>query len=254
MIRYKSPSEIEVMRQGGQILVRVLAEVVQESRVGASLKSLDSLAEKLIAGYNAKPSFKGYRTGESGRAYPASLCISLNHEVVHGVPDDRVLKQGDVVSLDLGVFYNGFHTDGAVTIGVGPISEEAKRLIFVTQGALDLAVGRLEVGVDWGSVACEIKKYVESAGFSVVRDLTGHGIGGALQEDPSLPNFGRPDDGPVLAEGMVIAVEPMVAAGRAAVEIGLDGFVYQTKDKSLAAHFEHTVAITKDGALVLTQL
>lgn len=253
VITYKSPAEINIMRQGGQILARVLAEVVQEARAGVSLKSLDSLAEKLIAGYNARPSFKGYRTSGSGRAYPASLCISLNHEVVHGVPDDRILKQGDIVSLDLGVFYNGFHIDGAVTVGVGQISEEAKRLIFVTQEALDLAIGQLEVGIDWGNVAYEIKKYVESAGFSVVRDLTGHGIGRNLQEDPFLPNFGRPGDGPVLAEGMVIAVEPMVAAGRPEVEVGLDGFVYETKDKSLAAHFEHTLAITKEGAEVLTR-
>lgn len=254
MIDIKTPSEIQIMRQGGQILAHVLAEVVQEARAGVSLKSLDSLAEKLIAGYDAQPSFKGYCAGGSGRAYPASLCISLNHEVVHGVPDDRVLKQGDIVSLDLGIFYNGFHTDGAVTIGAGQISDEAKRLIFVTKEALDLAVGRIKAGVDWGGIAHEIKKYAESAGFSVVRDLTGHGVGRNLQEDPSLSNFGQLGDGPVLKEGMVIAVEPMIAVGRPEVKVGLDGFVYETKDKSLAAHFEHTVAITKDGVLVLTQL
>lgn len=254
MITHKSPAEIKIMRQGGQILARVLAEVVQETQVGVNLKSLDSLAEKLIVGYNAKPSFKGYRAGGSSKAYPASLCISLNHEVVHGVPDDRVLKHGDIVSLDLGVFYNGFHTDAAVTIGVGQISEGAKRLIFVTKEALDLAVNRIKTGIDWGSVAHEIKKYAESAGFSVVRDLTGHGIGRNLQEDPCLPNFGQPGDGPILKEGMIIAIEPMIAVGRPEVKVGLDGFVYQTKDKSLAAHFEHTVAVTKDGALVLTQV
>ncbi|MBI4120493.1 MAG: type I methionyl aminopeptidase, partial [Parcubacteria group bacterium] len=208
----------------------------------------------LILGYNGRPSFKGYRPAGSARAYPASLCISLNHEVVHAVPDDRMLKQGDIVSLDLGVYYGGFHTDGATTIGIGKISDEAKRLIFVTQGALDMAVGRIKAGVDWGSIAHEIKEYAESAGFSVVRDLTGHGIGRALQEDPHLPNFGRSGEGPRLAEGMVIAVEPMVAAGRPEVEMGLDGFVYQTKDKSLAAHFEHTVAVTKDGVSVLTRM
>jgi methionyl aminopeptidase len=254
VITTKTSKEIEIMRQGGDILARVLYEVSQEARVGVSLKTLDNLAEKLIAGYGARPSFKGYRSDNLSKAYPASLCISLNNEVVHGVPDERVLKNGDIVSLDAGVLYNGFHNDSALTVGVGEITNQAKELIWITKKALELAIDKIKPGRAWGDIAFGIQKYVTEAGFDVVRDLTGHGIGRQLQEDPFLPNFGKKGEGPLLKEGMVIAVEPMVVAGRPEVEIGLDGFVYQTKDKKLAAHFEHTVAISKNGALVLTQL
>lgn len=254
MITVKSSREIETMRQGGKILARVLQEIAAEAKVGVSLKHLDSLAEKLVLGYDAKPSFKGYKPAGAKRAYPASLCVSLNHEVVHGVPDERVLKEGDIVSLDLGVLYGGYHTDSAVTLGVGDISRAAQELLLVTEGVLDLAVSMVKPGVYWGDIASEIQRHVESAKFSVVRELTGHGVGRGLQEDPYLPNYGEPGDEPLLKEGMVIAIEPMVAMGRPQVEIGLDGFVYETKDKSLAAHFEHTVAVTPKGAEVLTSL
>ncbi|MEK7078362.1 MAG: type I methionyl aminopeptidase [Patescibacteria group bacterium] len=252
MIFIKSKEEIEIMRRGGQILARVLSEVAAEVRAGISLKELDNLAEKLILGSDARPSFKGYKPAGAKRAYPATLCVSLNHEVVHGVPDDRIIKEGDVVGLDLGVFYEGFHTDSAVTIGIGQISESAQKLIAVTKKSLDLAIQIITPGIYWGDVAYEISFFVENNKFSVVRDLTGHGIGRNLQEDPFLPNFGRKGDEPLLKEGMVIAVEPMVVAGRPEVEIGLDGFVYQTRDQGLAAHFEHTLAVTKDGVEVLT--
>lgn len=254
MISLKTTEEIEIMRQGGDILARVLYEVAQEARAGVSLKTLDNLAEKLIVGYGARPSFKGYRQDNLSKAYPASLCVSLNYEVVHGVPDERMLKKGDVVSLDAGVFYNGFHNDSALTLAVGEVTTQAKELIWVAKKALELAIEKIKPGRAWGDIAYSIKKYVMEAGFDVVRELTGHGIGRQLQEDPSLPNFGRKGDEPLLKEGMVIAVEPMVVAGRPEVEIGLDGFVYQTKDKSLSAHFEHTIAVTKNGALALTQL
>ncbi len=254
MITIKSKEEIELMRRGGQILARVLNEVAAEIRAGVNLKKLDNLAEKLILGSDARPSFKGYKPAGANKAYPAALCVSLNHEVVHGVPDDRIIKEGDVVSVDLGVFYEGFHTDGAVTVGVGQISEAAQKLIAVTKESLDLAIQMITPGIYWGDVAHEIKKFVEGEKFSVVRDLTGHGIGKNLQEDPFLPNFGRKGDEPLLKEGMVIAVEPMVVMGRPEVEIGLDGFVYQTRDKGLAAHFEHTLAVTKNGAEILTIL
>ncbi len=252
MIFIKSKEEIEIMRRGGQILARVLSEVAVEVRAGVNLKKLDNLAEKLILGSDARPSFKGYKPTGANKAYPAALCVSLNHEVVHGVPDDRIIKEGDVVGLDLGVFYEGFHTDGAVTIGVGQISETTQKLIAVTKESLDLAIQMITPGVYWGDVAYEIKKFVEDNKFSVVRDLTGHGIGKNLQEDPFLPNFGRKGDEPLLKEGMVIAVEPMVVMGRPEVEIGLDGFVYQTRDQGLAAHFEHTLAVVKDGVDILT--
>lgn len=254
MIELKSQREIEIMRQGGNILARVLSEVAAEVKPGVSLKYLDNLAEMLITGYGGRPSFKGYRPHGSKKAYPASLCVSLNHEVVHGVPDDRLIKDGDVVGLDLGVFYGGYHTDSALTVGAGNISDEAGELILATRGALDLALGKIGSGIYWGDVASAIQRYVESTGFSVVRELTGHGVGRGLQEDPFLPNYGRAGDGPLLKEGMVIAVEPMVAAGRPEVEIGVDGFVYQTRDKGLAAHFEHTLAVAKNGAEVLTRL
>ena len=252
MITIKSPSEIEIMRQGGKILARVLQELAAEVKAGVSLKYLDDLAEKLVSGYDAKPSFKGYKPAGAKRAYPASLCISLNCEVVHGVPDDRVLKGGDVVSLDLGVLYEGFHTDSAVTLGVGDVSNKAKQLMLVTEGALDLAVSMVKPGVYWGDIASKIQHHVESAKFSVVRELTGHGVGRGLQEDPYLPNYGQPGDEPLLKEGMVIAIEPMVAMGRPEVKVGLDGFVYETRDQSLAAHFEHTVVVTSRGVDVLT--
>ncbi|MEK7609319.1 MAG: type I methionyl aminopeptidase [Patescibacteria group bacterium] len=252
MITIKSPSEIETMRQGGKILARVLQEIAAEVKIGVSLKYLDDLAEKLVSGYDAKPSFKGYKPAGAKRAYPASLCVSLNCEVVHGVPDDRVLKGGDVVSLDLGVLYEGFHTDSAVTLGVGDVSNKAKQLMLVTEGALDLAVSMVKPGVYWGDIASKIQHHVESAKFSVVRELTGHGVGRGLQEDPYLPNYGQPGDEPLLKEGMVIAIEPMVAMGRPEVKVGLDGFVYETRDQSLAAHFEHTVVVTSRGVDVLT--
>lgn len=254
MITIKSKEEIELIRRGGQILARVLQEVVAEVKPGIGLKFLDNLAEKLILGCDARPSFKGYKPAGANKAYPAALCVSLNHEVVHGVPDDRIIKEGDVVGLDLGVFYEGFHTDGAVTIGVGQISEAAQKLIAVTKKSLGLAIQMITPGIYWGDIAFEIKKFTEGEKFSVVRDLTGHGIGKNLQEDPFLPNFGRKGDEPLLKEGMVIAVEPMIVAGRPEVEIGLDGFVYQTRDKGLAAHFEHTLAVTKNGAEILTIL
>ncbi|MBI2465741.1 MAG: type I methionyl aminopeptidase [Candidatus Sungbacteria bacterium] len=254
MIHIKSEKEIEIMRQGGKILARVLQELVSEIKIGVSLNYLDDLAEKLILGYDAKPSFKGYKPAGAKKSYPASLCISLNNEVVHGVPDERRLKSGDVVSLDLGVLYGGYHTDSAITLGVGGVSGRAEELMLVTEGALDLAVDMVKPGVFWGDIAHEIQRHVESAKFSVVRELTGHGVGRGLQEDPYLPNYGEPGDEPVLKEGMVIAIEPMVAVGRPQVEMGLDGFVYQTKDKSLAAHFEHTVAVTKNGVEILTKI
>ncbi len=241
------------MRQGGGILARVLNEVVDEIRVGISLKELDNLAEKLILGYDAKPSFKGYKPPGAKKTYPATLCISLNSEVVHGVPDDRILKEGDIVSIDLGVFYEGFHSDSAVTVGVGQISDRAQKLINVTKESLDLAIAEVRPGIFWGDIAFGIKKRVEAEKFSVIRELTGHGVGRNLQEDPFLPNFGQKGDEPLLKEGMVIAIEPMVSVGGPDVEIGPDGFVYQTRDKSLAAHFEHTIAVVKDGFEILTQ-
>ena len=253
MIHIKSLQEIETMRQGGNILARVLQELAAEVKAGVSLRHLDNLAEKLVIGYNAKPSFKGYKPTGAKKAYPASLCVSLNYEVVHGVPDDRVLKNGDVVSLDLGVLYNGYHTDSAVTLSLGQVPDQVQKLILVTESALDLAISQVKPGVYWGDIAFEIQHHVELSGFSVVRELTGHGVGRNLQEDPYLPNYGRKGDEQLLKEGMVLAIEPMVVVGRPEVELGPDGFVYQTKDKSLAAHSEHTVVVTAKGAEILTR-
>ncbi|MEK7174900.1 MAG: type I methionyl aminopeptidase, partial [Patescibacteria group bacterium] len=225
----KSKEEIEIMRQGGKILARVLQELAAEVKAGAGLKHLDGLAEKLVLSYGAQPSFKGYKPAGAKKAYPASLCLSLNHEVVHGVPDDRILKDGDIIGLDLGVLHNGYHTDGAITLGVGQVSKSARQLMLVTEDVLDLAVGLVKPNIYWGDIACQIQRRVESAGFSVVRELTGHGVGRGLQEDPYLPNYGRKGEGPLLKEGWVLAIEPMVAVGRPEVELGPDGFVYQTR-------------------------
>jgi methionyl aminopeptidase len=243
----KSPAEIERMAAANGLVARILAELAGVTAPGVTTRDLDSLAERRIAEAGARPAFKGYR------GYPATLCASVNEQVVHGIPSDRQLLDGDIVSLDMGVVMDGFYGDSAITVGVGDIAPEAGRLLRVTEEALERAIDRVRAGARLSDIGHAVQQVVEANGFSVVREFVGHGIGAALHEEPQIPNYGEPGRGPRLAEGMVLAIEPMVNAGKPAVKVLSDGWTAVTRDGSLSAHFEHTVAVTADGARVLTR-
>jgi methionyl aminopeptidase len=244
----KSVSEIERMRTANMLVADVLHELETLVAPGVTTADLDAAAEKLVRAAGAEPAFKGYR------GYPATLCASINEEVVHGIPSKkRALGDGDIVSLDMGVKLNGFYGDSAVTVPVGRVSDGVLKLLKVTQEALELAIAQVRVGGRVSDIGHAVQRHVEANGFSVVREFVGHGIGSSLHEDPQIANYGEPGRGPRLAEGMVLAIEPMVNMGRSAVKVLADGWTAVTKDGSLSAHFEHTVAVTRDGPLVLTQ-
>ena len=248
MIVCKSASEIERMRAANMLVADVLHELETLVAPGVTTADLDAAAEKLVRAAGAEPAFKGYR------GYPATLCASINEEVVHGIPSKkRALGDGDIVSLDMGVKLNGFYGDSAVTVPVGRVSDGVLKLLKVTQEALELAIAQVRVGGRVSDIGHAVQRHVEANGFSVVREFVGHGIGSSLHEDPQIANYGEPGRGPRLAEGMVLAIEPMVNMGRSAVKVLADGWTAVTKDGSLSAHFEHTVAVTRDGPLVLTQ-
>jgi methionyl aminopeptidase len=213
---------------------------------------LDTIAEELTLRKKAVPAFKGYSV--AGRVYPRCLCASVNEEIVHGIPSSRPLREGDIIGLDYGVIYDGFYGDAAITVGVGKVSEEAQRLMDVTEQSLYRGIQELHEGKRLGDLGAAVQRLAEGAGFSVVRAFVGHGIGKKLHEEPPVPNYGEPDRGLRLKEGMVLAIEPMVNAGSYEVEIKEDGWTAVTKDGSLAAHFEHSVAITKEGPYILSQL
>jgi methionyl aminopeptidase len=225
-------------------------------RPGITTMELEKLAESLILKAGGKCSFKGYKSkdGESIRPYPYCLCTSVNEEIVHVPPSERVLKEGDVLKIDIGILYKGFHTDMAITVPVGKVSFEAQRLIRVTKKALKLAIKKAKPGNTFGDIGNTIQRYVESQGFNVVRELCGHGIGRELHEEPQILNYGKRKTGEKIKEGMVFCIEPMVTAGDWHLKRTKDGFGYQTVDGSLTAHFEHTVAVTKNGGRVLTNL
>jgi methionyl aminopeptidase len=244
----KSASEIERMRAANMLVADVLHELETLVAPGVTTADLDAAAERLVRAAGAEPAFKGYR------GYPATLCASINEEVVHGIPSKkRALGEGDIVSLDMGVKLNGFFGDSAVTVPVGRVSDSVLKLLKVTQEALELAIAQVRVGGRVSDIGHAVQRHVEANGFSVVREFVGHGIGSALHEDPQIANYGEPGRGPRLAEGMVLAIEPMVNMGRSAVKVLSDGWTAVTKDGSLSAHFEHTVAVTRDRPLVLTQ-
>ena len=248
MIVCKSASEIERMRAANMLVADVLHELETLVAPGVTTADLDGAAEKLVRAAGAEPAFKGYR------GYPATLCASINEEVVHGIPSKkRALGEGDIVSLDMGVKLNGFYGDSAVTVPVGRVSDGVLKLLKVTQEALELAIAQVRVGGRVSDIGHAVQRHVEANGFSVVREFVGHGIGSSLHEDPQIANYGEPGRGPRLAEGMVLAIEPMVNMGRSAVKVLADGWTAVTRDGSLSAHFEHTVAVTRDGPLVLTQ-
>ncbi len=247
MIVCKSPAEIERMRKANALVADVLAELAAMVAPGVTTADLDARAEALVRAGGAEPAFKGYR------GYPATLCASVNEQVVHGIPSDRALLEGDIISLDMGVKLNGFYGDSAVTVPVGTVAPEVLTLLRVTRESLEKGIAQVRLGGRVSDIGHAIQQHVEASGFSVVREFVGHGIGAALHEDPQIANYGEPGHGPRLAEGMVLAIEPMVNMGKPAVRVLRDGWTAVTRDGSLSAHFEHTVAVTKGGPLVLTQ-
>ena len=245
-IELKGPEEIAVMREAGRADAEVLAILRQEIRPGLVLKKLDDIVRREFAKRKVVPTFLNYQ------GYPARACVSLNDEVVHGIPDSRILQEGDIVSIDLGATYKGFVGDAAITVGVGRISPVAERLVRVTEEALWQGIKAAKAGARLGQISAAIQTHAEGNGFSVVREYVGHGVGRSMHEEPQVPNFGPPDRGPLLQKGMTLALEPMVTAGNWQTKKDSDGWTVRTADGSLAAHFEHTIVITEGEAEVLT--
>lgn len=244
----KSPREITQMRGAGRVVAAVLEEVGKKVRPGITTAELDDIAVSEVKKRGAEASFKGYR------GFPASICTSVNEEVVHGIPGSRVLQEGEIISLDFGALLNGFHGDAAVTVGVGKISTEAQKIIDATRGALQAGIAAARIGARLGDVSAAIQSYAEARGFSVVREYVGHGIGRELHEDPQVPNFGVTGEGPVLQKGMTMALEPMLNAGGWRTRVAEDKWTVVTADGRLSAHFEHTIVIDENGPGILTEL
>lgn len=249
MIVLKSPTELDTMRAAGRLAARVLQAVSNKAAPGVTTLELEGVAEEEIAKAGATPAFKGYRD------YPCVLCTSINDEIVHGIPSERKLEAGDIVSIDVGVKLNGYYADSAITLALEPVAPERARLMRVTREALAHAVRQARAGNDLGEISAAVQRHVEAAGFSVVREFVGHGIGRELHEEPQVPNYVQSGlgHGPKLEPGMVLAIEPMVAAGSAAVKMRPDRWTAVTSDGSSAAHFEHCVAVTKNGPWILTE-
>lgn len=248
MVVTKTADEIACMRRAGRLAARVVREVARTVVPGATTAELDRTAETYIRDGGGVPSFKDYR------GYPASICASVDAEVVHGIPGPRVLVEGSIVSIDLGVFLDGFHADVALTVPVGEVKPEVRRLLAITERALEAGVAAAKPGGFLGDIGWAVQSVVEAAGFSVVRDYAGHGIGRTLHEDPQVPNAGRPRTGMALQPGMTLAIEPMVNAGGPGVVLDADGWTVRTLDRTWSAHAEHTVAVTADGPMILTGL
>jgi len=248
VIEIKSSREIEQLKKSNAIVAEIFEKLKKTAAPGVTTRELDRIAEEMILKRGAIPAFKGYRN------YPATLCVSINEEVVHGIPGPRRLKEGDIVSIDVGVNLNGYFGDAAITLPVGEIDQKAKRLMEVTEKALQIGIEMARVGNRLYDISHAIQKWVESNGFSVVRDFVGHGIGKSLHEEPQIPNFGSPGQGPRLEKGMVFALEPMVNEGTHEVKILSDGWTVVTADGKRSAHFEHTIAITDGKAEILSML
>jgi methionyl aminopeptidase len=248
MIILKSPKELARMREAGRIVAEVLTELRERIKPGVTTAELDAFVYDFITKHKAFPSFKGYR------GFPASLCVSVNEEVVHGVPGKRVLREGDIVSLDVGAIYRGYHGDAAITVGVGEINEVARRLIEAAEGALLAGISAMRPGKRVGDVSWAIQSYAESRGYSVVREYTGHGIGRKMHEDPQIPNFGKPGKGARLKPGMTFALETMLNMGDWETVVLENGWTVITQDRKLSAHFEHTVAVTDGEPEILTKI
>lgn len=248
MILYKSEKDIEYMRQSGKVAALILDTVAKSVEPGVTTQELNNIAEKLIKEHGVKPAFKNYE------GFPAVICTSVNEVIVHGVPNSEPLQEGDIVGLDFGVIYEGWYSDTAVTVGVGEITPEARRIMKAAKKALRLGIKKAKPGSTTGDIGNTIQRYVEEEGYSVVRDLVGHGIGRDLHEDPYVPNFGKRREGVEIKPGMVIAIEPMIIAGNPELKLHSDNFGYASKNKFLTAHFEHTVAISENGPEILTKL
>ncbi|BER92797.1 MAG: methionyl aminopeptidase [Candidatus Atribacteria bacterium] len=246
MSRITSPEDVKKIKRSGQILASVIEKLRTLIAPGIKTRFLDEVAENLIRERGAQPAFKGYR------GYPASICVSINDQVVHGIPGERVIEKGDLVSIDIGVVYEGFYTDAAFSVVVGNSNPRALRLVEIARKALFAGISNALPGKRIGDISWSIQKTVEKAGFSVVRDFVGHGVGTALHEEPQIPNFGKRKEGPVIEEGMVLAIEPMVNEKDYKVRVLEDGWTVVTLDGGLSAHFEHTIMVTKDGPEVLT--
>lgn len=260
MISIKTPEEIEIMVEGGRLLAGIMQKLEDQVRPGITTKYLDKVAEDLVLSSGAQCSFKGYQ------GYPACLCTSVNEEIVHAVPSERIIKEGDIISLDFGLLWKGFHTDMAITVPVGNTSPEKKKLIEVTKKALEIGIGKVKSGNYIGDISSAIQKYAEGEGFNLVRELCGHGIGRELHEDPEVMNAisfkgeqeknieYQGDAAIKIKEGMVFCIEPMVTVGDWRIKKGADGFGFITKDNSLSCHFEHMIAVTKNGYKILTKI
>jgi len=248
MILLKSPQELAKMEVANQIVAEILGEIKKRVGPGVETRELDELAEEMCRDRGVEPAFKGYR------GYPRSICISVNEEIVHGIPGPRRLKAGDVVSLDFGVKYRGYYGDAALTVAVGQVSFRALELLDITEKSLYAGIGQARVGKHLSDISHAVQTMVEGAGFGVIREFVGHGIGRSLHEDPQIPNFGPPGQGPLLQAGMTLAIEPMTTMGTWQVKILKDGWTAVTQDGSYSAHFEHTVAVTENGPLILSKL
>ena len=250
-ITIKSPRELNLMREAGKVVAEAKAAVRNAVQPGATSREMDALAEEVIRGRGAIPSFKGYKP-TSSKPFPATICFSFNDEIVHGIPGDRKMREGDIVSIDFGAIVDGFHGDSAFTMGVGKISEKASLLIKVTKESLDEGIKKAIPGTRLTNISHAVQKYAEGKGFSVVREYVGHGIGRALHEEPQVPNYGKPGLGPRLRPGMALAIEPMLNVGTWRTKGLGDGWTIVTADGELSAHFEHTIAITENGPEILT--
>ncbi len=253
MIHLKSPGELEKMRQAGRIVAEVLELMRERVAPGVTTGKLNALAEALISSHDAIPSFKGYPPG-SAHPFPTAICASVNEELVHGIPGPRVLQEGDVISIDVGAIREGYHGDAAVTLPVGEISADTRRLLAVTEGALCAGIAQARAGNRSGDISAAIQEYAERHGYNVVREYTGHGIGRRMHEDPQVPNFGEPGRGVYLRPGMTIALEPMVLAGDYLVRVLDDNWTVVSADGQLTAHFEHTIVVQDGEAEILTRL
>jgi methionyl aminopeptidase len=249
--------EIEILREGGKRLAEILNLVAKEVKSGVKVRDLNKMAEDLAREKGDGLAFLGYKPGGSPKPYPAGLCVSINDEAVHGVPngkEDKILKEGDIVTLDMGLIHKGLYTDSAITIPVGEIDEKAKELLSVTKKALEMAIEKARAGNKVGEIGFTVEQYVKRKGFVPAEDLGGHGLGNSVHEEPFVPNIGPKDRGPVLEEGMVIAIEPIINEGGKRIYLDKDGFTLKTVDGKRSAQFEHTVLITDDNPVILTEL
>jgi methionyl aminopeptidase len=245
-VRIKTPEELKILRDAGRILAGILADLKSSLKTGITTRDVEGLVEGMIFSRGVKPAFKGYR------GYPACSCISVNEEVIHGIPGDRILKDGDIASVDIGIIHQEYYSDMAVSFGIGTLDPSSQKLLDVTRQALAKGIAEARPGNRLGDISHAVQHYAEAKGFSVVRDFVGHGIGRELHEDPEIPNYGQPHKGLLLKAGMVFAIEPMINLGRPETKVLADGWTAVTKDRKPSAHFEHTVAITESGPVILT--